>query len=199
MRLQIFSLLFLFSTVYGKTAEVANTVPATYFVPCSEYARNCYPGIEHCLEHQDCVLKTWIILTVLLIPTLVFTIVTIICYIVLKKQKIWHICLMALFIVSLVGLLIGAIVTGIYSEDQEIPISGGEGSTEKQQTDSNANTTEPDQGSMTFHTSYIGFGKAVGYTFLCLYPLLAYLIVAGLIYHMCRLNSSKFDSNESSN
>ena len=192
----------IFGNAHAKTIQFSNTFPFQYFVLCNEFQRNCYPGVEHCFDHQQCFLKTWIILVTLLIPTLVFLMVLCVVYIILKQHKIWFLCLLVLFSMAVAGLFVGSIITGINSEDQEVPFLESEGMvisndniTAKFDSDELANL-ETDQSGLTFTRGNVGFTTAFGYAALFIYIITISVAVASFAYSMYEINCELFEGFE---
>ena len=201
--MKLLLILIVFLAIFGdadaKTFQISNTLTSQYFVPCNENYRNCYPGLERCFDHQQCLVKTWLILVSLLIPTLSILIVLGVVYLFLKQRKIWILCLLALFALAVVGLFVGSLVTGLTSEDQEVsfaeePMSNSaDGTSEKFDSSEFANT-ESHQPLLTFTRNNIGFVTAMGYSAIYVYVTLVTVATASFAVYMCKLNSEKFDS-----
>jgi hypothetical protein len=135
----------------------------------------------------------------LLVPTLALVGLSVVSYFLLKKQNKWYLGLMIILIIAFVGFLIGSIVTGIYSEDQEIAFATDRQTKEQDSTVKMNSSKVSNSSSLTFLTNNFSFLMAICYSFISLYSFVAYLIVACFIYNVYQLNASRFDLDESTN
>jgi hypothetical protein len=188
----------IFGNAHAKTFQFSNSLPAQYYVPCNEFHRNCYPGLERCFDHQQCFLKTWIILVALLIPALVILMCLCVGYFFLKQRKIWLRCLLVSLAFAVAGLIIGSIIIGINTEDQEVPFLESEGIISTDNTTAKFDfyelaNSETDQSSLKFTRGNVGFATAMGYSALFINITIVNVGVGSFAFYMYRINLEKFE------
>lgn len=77
----------LFVLSSAKTADFINTLPQQYFVPCNLASRNCYPGLEYCYDSNVCLLKEWIVCTLVFIGFFVLLLLTLAVYFAFEERS----------------------------------------------------------------------------------------------------------------
>jgi hypothetical protein len=104
------------------------------------------------------------------------------------------------FALALFGLSIGSIITGLNSEDQEVPLVENDGMNSSDETGSTklnfgelANS-DTDQSKLTFTKGNVGFATAMGYSLLFIFITITSVAVSSFCYYMYKLNSEKFES-----
>jgi hypothetical protein len=99
---------------------------------------------------------------------------------------------------AVAGLLIGSIIIGINTEDQEVPFLESEGIISTDNTTAKFDfyelaNSETDQSSLKFTRGNVGFATAMGYSALFINITIVNVGVGSFAFYMYRINLEKFE------
>ena len=96
-----------------------NEFPATHFVPCEGYHRDCYPGFESCHGRRFCFLNSWILLAVALFGMLSLLAVLLVFYFLLFRQGRWMVSAIVTLTIASFLLALAVLITVAFHQPQE--------------------------------------------------------------------------------
>ena len=166
------------------------------FIPCNEYSRNCYPGIERCHKNQLCTPEPWIVHLIACLTSLALAMIMFIIYYILKDYWLFYLILAIAFAATALGFLVATICFAVIKEASPTTTASESGIMKTDLMELVENESETS--GMTTGTTDLSFLKVFGLTTLSLYIFIAVIVVLYYCVYICRLNMSTVELKNSS-